>query len=324
MASNNINWDYLTSLAVPRTNQYFSVATNNDNYLHRLLPRLPVSEAGKSVFWLQTGSSTAKGFREGNAFKNPDHMTPTKGELRIGYFHQVMRITGEAQDRMMMMGGDQIGGQFHRNMQDSFDSLIRVAEAALYLGDDTDSYLVGLGSAIEDGNNYAGIDRSAVANARSYVNDNSGTPRSLSTTLLNATHKGIVHTNRGFYDTIITSPTQGDNLRGLTADVHKLGGQVFVQPGEPMQLSIGIGTVLSSGLRIKGAPVIEIPGYPTDRIDYLALTRGRIGIEVHRPVRIEGPFTSEQSDDIHWKITYGITLVNRNPRMDSGRLGDLS
>lgn len=319
----SLNWASLTGIAVARKNQFWDIATNNDQYLFRMLPRFPKSEAGKCSWFNQTAASQAKGFREGQNFKNPDQMTPTKFELPLGYFHQVARITGHHKDRLEAMGDTQIGNELAKVFQDHTDSLIRAIEAALYLGDDTDSEFVGFGSAIDDSNIYAGVDRSTNTIARSFVSTNSGTPRSLTTTLINAAHKGIRHTNRGNYDTIICSPTQGDNLRGLTADVHKLGGQVFVQPGQPMELSIGIGTVTSSGLKIKGADVFEIPGYPTDRIDFMLLKPGRhIGLEVHRDFTISD--VRRDNDDMVWDLTYACQLVVRNPRMATGRIEDLS
>lgn len=318
----DINWALLTSVAVAQRNQFFDIAINNDSHLFRLLPRLPPSEAGKCSWHLQTSGSTARGFREGDSFKNPDAMGTNQLTLPIGYFHNVMRITGHARDRMMAMGETQIANYMAEQFQDASNSLIRTIEAALPLGDDTDSEFVGLGSAIEDGNIYAGLDRASATMHRSYVNDNGGTPRALTTTLINATRKGITQTNRGTVSLALSSPTQCDNLRALTADVHKLGGQVQVQPGQPMELSIGIGTMLSSGLRIYGVPVFEIPAYPTDRIDFLDLTQRKIGIEEHRPFTIEE--MPPVGDDKLWKLTYGCQLVVKNARKLTGRLGDLS
>lgn len=324
MAIGDVNWTEIGTKVIAAANQYQADAINNDSYLLNLIPKTGPSDAARSVWRIRTAGAVAKGFREGDPMKGPARFEDVPAELPMGSFMQVVEFTGHGMKRLENAGEMQIANYADELFQDAANSIFRKVEALIPGGTDTESGFVGLGDAIDDGNIYAGINRASVANARSYVNDNGGSGRSLSTTLLEALHGGLVYTNRGRYNVVLCSPTQGNAMRNLAADTKKPTTQVQLAAGEPAAISIGIGTVMSSGLFLKGAPVIEIPDYPTDRIDPLHIHPDLIRLEEHQALTIEGPFTTVNSDTVAFKMIYRCTLCLRNPRKAAARLADLS
>lgn len=318
-----INYALLTDTLIEETNQTFVDACNNDQFLYNMIKKVGPSGNGKSTWQFINARPTAKGFREGDTFKNPDRFTQEKPELPPGYFHQVLSVTGHARDALKNASALQISDWLMQQYAIAAESMINEIEEAIYGGDDTDSEFVGLGSAIDDGNTYATINRASETKFRAYVNDNSGTPRALTVALLNTTHNAITQTNRAKYNTILASPTQVAAWRALAADVSKLGGQVQVTGNIYNQVT-GTGTQEfgASGLWFYGVQVTQVPGYPTDRIDFLDLTPMNCKIEMHRDFEVSAP--ERVNDDTVWDITTGQTLVLVNPRRGSGRLADLS
>lgn len=314
----------LTDVFVKQINQVVVDACNNDNYLYNMLRKdKPQGSGGKSQWQVVTARPTAQGFVENGAFKAPDRFTNDTAELRPGYIHQVLELTGETADALKNSSFLQISDYMSRQFMAAMESLIAEIEAAIYGGAHSTSNFVGLASAIEDGNTYATIDRSTETMFRSYVNDNGGTPRALTKTLMLATYNGLRNTNRGRFTHILASPTQCDAWRALAADTTKLGGQVQVT-GNVYNMVAGTGTQEfgNSGVWFQGIQWTEIPGYPTDRIDFIDLSPSNINLEVHREFQISDP--ERQSDNTVWDITVGMTMPLRNPRRTSARLGDLS
>lgn len=321
---NNINWVEVGTKVRAAANQYQADAINNDSYLLKLIPKAPASDAGRSVWRVRTAGAEAKGFREGDALKAPARFEDVAAELPMGSFQQIVEFTGHGLKRYENAGEMQIANYMDEVFRDAANSIFRKIEALIPGGYDSESDFYGLASAIEDGNIYANINRASVANFRAYVNDNSGTPRALTTPLLEALHGGHVHTNRGMYNAVLLSPTQGNAMRNLSADTKKPTVQICLSAGEPISMSLGIGTVMSSGLFLKGAPVIEIPAYPTDVIHPVHLHPDMIRLEEHQMLTITGPFENAEADKVTFKMIYRATLCSRNPRKATSALQDLS
>jgi hypothetical protein len=324
MALGDINWTEVGTKVRAAANQYQDIAYNNDSYLLNLIPKTPPSDAGRSVWRVRHTGAEARGFREGDAMKAPSRFEDAGAELPMGSFNQVVEFTGHAMKRLENAGEMQIANYVNELFQDAANSIFRRVEALIPGGTDAESNFVGLGDAIDDGNIYAGLNRASISNFRSHVNDNGGTPRAVTTALIEAVHGGLVYTNRGRYNAVLLSPTQGNALRNLVADTKKPTVQVNLSAGQPIEMSLGIGTVMTSGLFIRGVPVLEIPAYPTDRIDYLHVHPDYVRLEEHQQLSIEGPFTDLGSDRVGFKMIYRATLCLRSPRMAAARLADLS
>lgn len=317
----SLNYDEVVAIQQNRANQVLRDAVIRNTRLFQMIAQTGPSNGGKTTAWLSVAGSTAEAYDEGDAWSAPTKAEEVKIELEPAMFHDSLRITGKMRDAWQNQTALQIANWMQNRIDDKWRAIAALVESKIHGGVDTKGF-VGLAAAIEDGNTYGGVDRTTVTAARSYVNDNGGTPRALTTTLLNALRKGLTDTNQGNATHALASYSQVENLRGLTQDSHKLGGQVFVRPGEPMELSIGIGTTMTSGLLLFGLPVIVVPGYPTDRIDLVDMGVDSLALEVHRnptisPVEVQG-------DDHIIHMTLSAQLILKNPRKTSARLGDLS
>lgn len=319
----SIQFTSLTSVLLDAQNQVFVDACNNDQYLYNMLLKEGPSSPSGSVWQFINARPTAAAFVEGGVFKSPDKFTQAKAELPPGYIHQVLSMTGKTQDALRNSSALQVANWLMKQYKVGAESMINLIEEGIYGGTMSGGEFVGLATAIDDGNTYAGVDRSTESKFRAFTDDNGGTPRALTMALLHTVYTGLTQTNRGKFTHIFASPTQCNAWRALAADVQRLGGQVQVTGNVYEQVN-GVGTQIfgNSGIWFHGIQVTEIPGYPTDRIDFIDLSPANISLEVFRPFTVAP--AERINDDMVWDMTMALSMPLREPRKGAARLGALS
>lgn len=306
---------------------YVARALDKHTTLFRWLPMANgPSQAGASVYWLQDEKLTATGFTEGDTFT--DTGTESKVEVRLqpGYFRTRFRYSGKLFDALKNGGDLRTGNYIDNQMAQGAQSLAEEIDDAIKGGSHASSDFEGLVTAIDNDNVYGGVDRSVVAEHASAILDNSGTPRALTYTLMVTLSRLIMDTRRGRYNIILASPEKADLIAAFaetadaTFDVSR-GGQNANRP------IVGFGGLVEPEFMdircyFKGRPVVAIPGYATDRVDFLYWSAENIELEPHRRLQI-APIERE-SDEYFHDVTIGLQLVVRNCYKETGAIIDLS
>jgi len=178
--------------------------------------------------------------------------------------------------------------------------------------------IIGLASAIDDTNTYMGLNRSTYSAYACYVNDNSGTPRAISTTLLNATHDYLTQTLGGRATAILCGVAQWNAIAGLTGVTNDAP-----RTGPGMGLFVDYTDIF-----YRGMPVIKVPGYTTGRVDFI--DEDALWYEVLKdfgpPVQWEGTNAVERDGDQYKFLVTGYLqlVLGESPRMQAASLQDLS
>jgi hypothetical protein len=165
--------------------------------------------------------------------------------------------------------------------------------------------ITGLFAAIADTGTYAGLDRGTYTWWKSYVNANGGTPRNLTEELMRDV-KTTVEARGGRVNAIYTGSKQwyayGDILRTERRQVN------------PTTLTGGY-----QALDFEGVPLIKVPGYDTNRMDFV--DEDLLEYVVLKDFEAK-PMAKTKDSDVIW-VTHYSQLVCRNPyRM--GSLQDLA
>lgn len=159
--------------------------------------------------------------------------------------------------------------------------------------------VTGLLAAIADTGTYAGIDRATYTWWKSYVADNSGTPRNLTKALMRDVKKNVL-ARGGRVTAIWCGPDLWEAYGNLLeASVRQ----------NPLQLAGGF-----QALTFDGIPVIEVPDYPAGRMDFIdeRLLEYHV-LKDFTPV----PMAKTTDSTVIWVVHYS-QLVCRNPyRMGS-------
>jgi hypothetical protein len=165
--------------------------------------------------------------------------------------------------------------------------------------------ITGLFAAISDTGTYAGLDRGTYTWWKSYVSANGGTERALTEELMRTVKSGV-EARGGRVRAIYTSSKQwyayGDILR------------VERRQMNPTTLTGGY-----QALDFEGVPLIKVPGYDTNRMDFV--DEDLLEYVVLKDFEAK-PMAKTKDSDVIW-VTHYSQLVCRNPyRM--GSLQDLA
>ncbi|GEM_PF-6414666 len=155
--------------------------------------------------------------------------------------------------------------------------------------------ITGLFAAIADTGTYAGLDRGTYTWWKSSVNANGGTPRDLTEELMREVKSGV-EARGGRVSAIYAGSTQwyryGDLLRSERRQQN------------PISLTGGY-----QALDFEGVPLIKVPGYPQDRMDFV--DEGLLEYVVLRDFEAT-PMAKTRDSDVIW-IKHYAQLVCRNP-----------
>lgn len=198
-------------------------------------------------------------------------------------------------------------------------SVASAVNTGLIAGSDTTKDIIGLATAIDDAGTYAGISRASYSEWACYVAHNSGSPRTLTVSIMDIAYdyfRNTVGKNPGRW-VLIAGASQVSTMRGFStgaASVYAISGPE------------GVSKVLSTtDVKFRDVPVLEVPGYTTGRVDFVNLDA--LSIECLHGA--ENPFLVKMVEEAASDLTYikcyfNGQLVLRNPRHNAFSIQDLS
>lgn len=185
--------------------------------------------------------------------------------------------------------------------------------------------IIGLtGGLIEDDNTYAGVDRSVVAEHAPYVNDNGGTPRAVSTTLIDTVLDTVEMVREGRVTVGFCDYAQWNAIAALSG-VTETKNDVS---GNGVSKFLGVTSIM-----YRGIPIVKVPGYTSGRLDFVDESMLEL---VYLPVTgvpnsqatILDAFDLKEpevdGDSLTWKMFAYFQLILRNGRKHAASLQDLS
>lgn len=314
----SINYTKVTDIVRDYAPRLFVDATVKRQEFFSLVQQEPLTDSTGIKWEVKTEGSTSAGtFAEGGTFPAADEFEDATAELDWGQYVATLKITGKAMDVLEKnSSGEFIANYFQQQTQDSIAELIDEVNSDMLGGANTNG-VTGITAAIDDGNTYAGIDRSTATYWRCYVNDNGGSGRALSTSLMDDVHATIIDTNAGNYDLIVTSQTQWDKFVALTSGAGSSTLTANVDGAGPVSQVFNLGFTAAN---YKGRPVIAIPGYTSGRMDFVEL--GGLRYRELRELRVSE--MRRINDDYHWDITWKGQMYLRNPKKQAASIQDLN
>lgn len=305
----------LNSITIPQYVKAFAL----DQTLLGVLGGLKTGKAIIKTKHHYAGNATAGSFGEG------DDISTAGKQSRRNLTHSYKRIYVTAAvdglvEAISRQGGyDEISDMVLQEANDAMEDLFDELNTQLR-GDGTGNSskdVQGLAYHIEDGNTWGGLARASYSWIQSYINENGGTPRTLTKTLLQNTGDTMVDTRKSNYDMVLTSRTMRNAYEDLLGDAKRY---VNVQRGD----------IVVRELAFDGRPIIPIPGY-SDKFDFIKasdfevwalpqVARSQTGREVRGFVKVEP--VSKTSDDTSFNLIMYVNLVCKNP-WKAGSLQDV-
>lgn len=282
----------------------------------------PSSPQGPRFKVKSAGHTGAVAFAEGDADPAADEFEFVNASLNWGQYHAKITLGGLSRDILAVANEEYILGYIEEQTREAIKELVSRVDTHLRGGVNANG-ITGLTAAIDDANTYAGIDRTSVTAFACYVNDNGGTPRALSITLMDTVHRQFVDVIGGNYTEIWTSLAQAQALTALTSGNGVPTVQIAVQNGaQTMTKTIGFGgpNPLTPHAYYNGRPVYAIPGYPSGRIDFL--DPDGLELEILRAPYVE--YRAKTNDDESWVVYFKAQLKFKNPRFQAASLQDLT
>lgn len=185
--------------------------------------------------------------------------------------------------------------------------------------------IVGLtGGAIEDDNTYAGVDRSVVSAHAPYVNDNGGTPRAISTTLIDTVLDTVEMVREGRVTVGFCDYNQWNAIAALSGVTETKNDT----SGNGVSKFLGVTSIM-----YRGIPIVKVPGYTSGRLDFVDESMLEL---VYLPVSgvpdsqatildsIDLKEPERDGDSLVWKAFTYWQLVLTNGRKHAASLQDLS
>lgn len=296
--------------------------SRNAHFLKFIEKKSPSSAQGPRWQAKVVGHSGASSFSEGSAAPAASDFQSEPAKLPWGQYHATVNLGGLSRDILEAANATYIADYLTKQLEGGMKDIADEVNTDAFSGTASPS-VIGLTSAIDDAGTYADINRSTYANWQTYINDNSGTPRAISTALMASTHDYFINTVLGDYDQIWTSQSQVDALAALTSGVGVITPQLHVANGQTEAIAVlGFGgmEMMRPSLFYRGRPVFAIPGYPSGRVDFIK--KDTIWFEVLKDVMVEK--LAKVNDDENFYITYKLQLVVSEPRMGCASLQDLS
>lgn len=313
----------ISNLLVQQVPQAFADGTTRGAYLSRLIQHRPYTKAGGSQWKFKSSGVTAAPVAELDPLPAASKFTQLDPQLNGAYFAAAIEISDETMNQIesgLVVFSDYVV----QTINDAIVSLNREIEEATVAGLNATNGFVGLDLWASDTGSPAGISRSTYSAWQAYYNDNSGTPRAMSATLLRDVADTLVGTNEGRFNGVFFSPTKATTYSGLSG-VGIPVKNFNVNNGEMMSAPVvGVGSstdVMRPFSFFDDAPCFRVPTMPNDVVWFLDLEE--IHYEDVQPIRVSAPRRSERRSTI-WDITTALTLVVPNPKKNCAALADLS
>jgi len=257
------------------------------------------------------GNTTAGSFIEGD-----DLSTAGKQSRRmLAFDYKRIYVTAGVdglQEAIANNGGivginDLLNSEVMRAVEDLMDELNTQA-----LSDGTGNSsadVSGVQFQIADDNTWGGLARASYAWLQAYQNDNGGEDRALTEELMRTIHNTLVDTRKSKYNAILCGSDIYDAYEDLMGDRKRY-------------IDMKVGDISFKGLSFKQRPLISIPGYAANRMDWIR--KGDLVLK-YLPIQsvdnknrvVKGPFKVEEvaktSDDTYFNIIMYPQLVCLNP-----------
>lgn len=253
----------LHALIADNAPQAVDEALSASSMLWNLFPKIP---CGARIDWqVKTASnSVSSGYTHGSGYGSAGAASTTQASLYLGNYSSVIGLTDFELDAAAFAGDRfKVGELMRFQLADAASEMAQAIHTGAISGSthaSTNGTVIGTtGGMVEDDNSYGGINRGSVAAHAPYVNDNSGTPRAVSTTLLGDVIDTVRDRN-GNVNIGLTSQAQFNAIAALTGvseTKNDLGGMGIAK-------FVGVET-----LYVKGVPLIAVPGYTAGRVDFL-------------------------------------------------------
>lgn len=313
----SVDVSYLSSLFQEQAPQQFADATDRTSGLLDLFQRTPISDPRGPRWWVKTAGTTASRIADGGTYPSATRTTQSQASLTWGEYIVTIELTKRAQDELNA-GRLTVMAELMAQYEDGVREIVDQINTDL-LGGTNANGITGIQQMVLDDNTYAGIDRTSVTNFAAYSNDNTGTPRSLTLALMDDVHDNLVDANLGSYNAILTSQTIMDVYTGLSS-----GNGAPASPAQYTTPLDNAQTFIAGYSRAfyKGRPVIALPGYATDRMDFVDLAASDgFGIEELRPITVDE--LPPANGTARWAITCVLQAKLVNPKKRAAVLDDL-
>jgi len=279
------------------------------------------SKSGPFALVKVGSNGSATSFEPGGSMTAADAAEIVEAKLNWGNYGGMFTLSELGLAQLESGGEQELANAIQANLEELARQLQSAVNTGLISGSDTSKDIIGICTAIDDTNNYAGIDRSSKTEWGCYVAANSGSARGLTVAIMDTAYDYFVNTvgaEAGNW-VILTGTAQESTMRGFSTGA--ASSYSVYQPGE------GVVKALStSKVAFRDIPVVAIPGYTTGRIDFVNLDACSIeclnGAEA--PFRFSGPHSDAGSDLTYFKGFFQGQLVIKNIRHNCFSIQDLS
>ncbi len=174
--------------------------------------------------------------------------------------YKTIDVSGLSEAVAKSGGVKDIKDMIKQELMDATEDLIKEINDQLLLDGTGNSAadIQGLQYHIADSGNYAeqALDRASNTWLKSYVNDNGGVNRAITKILINDVHNTLLETRGVNYNQVWTGAAVFSAYEDLLGD-------------KVRYTQIQFGDLFFNALMIHGRPVIAIPGYPANRMDFV-------------------------------------------------------
>lgn len=294
--------------------------------------RMLRKRASDKPFWQLKdvgNDSVTSGFTIGGALPDAGAADTRDLELEWGNYYGSFKMADrQLKEAATAASRSKIGDVLRFQIDDLATQLVEKVATDLISGSTSSAdsgTIIGLtGGAIEDDNTYAGVDRTVVTEHAPYVNDNGGTPRAVSTTLIDTVLDTVEMVREGRVTIGFCDYAQWNAIAALSGVTETKNDT----SGNGVDKFLGVTSVT-----YRGIPIVKVPGYTSGRLDFVDESMIEL---VYLPMNgspnsqstIADAFDLKQpevdGDSFVWKCFGYFQLILRNGRKHAASLQDLS
>lgn len=277
-------------------------------------------------------TSVQAGFTVGGALSAPGAAETIEGLVWWGNYagsfklaDRQLKVASSARDR------HDLGDLIEFQADDLISEIVSSISTDLISGathSENAGTIVGLtGGLIEDDNAHAGIDRSTYTSYACYVNDNGGSSRAVTDTLIRATVDYLMQTIEGNRPSVMfCGYALWNSIAALSGTSTTIN--VTETPSATVSKYVGI-----TDLFFEDIPIVKVPGYTTGRLDMINEDAHEVRfLPVGDVPKSEATFLDaidlkepeQDGDALVWKMFVYLQQKLRNPRKNAASLQDLS
>ena len=274
MATGTINIAAVTDALRKSAPLEFADSTVKRSAMFQRMNEGPPTDSRGARWKIKTGSNDSiTGFAEGASFPDPGRTEREEAFEERGRYVGTLKLTGDTMDAEKFTSNWLIVNHLQEELKEIIDGIIDLADSDLRSGTNANR-LTGITTAVNNTGTYATINRGTVTQFASFINPVGGV---LTMAALNTNHLNHVDTRGGNYDVIYSAQNQLDRYvalntgAGAVTQIH----MVMDQNGENV-FRAGFGGMdpMKPAAYYRNRPWFVIPGYGTQRIDFLNQATG--------------------------------------------------